>query len=370
MPTSPSAYVKRARRHARSSRQQVLDALRFKCDVLWAQLDALHHAYVEPGRIPPGAFVPEAADDAGRRHEPGRRRPSATACPAAAACSCASTRRATAGCVLAPERLFLPDEHRGRDPASWSMARRSVGAHRRRPRRPTSTRRATRSRPTSSMLQDLADKGFLRRDEGQLSRLRSRHCRHRRWPEPPLALLAELTHRCPLHCPYCSNPLELERVGGELDTATWRRVLRRGRRARRAAGAFLRRRADRAARSRASSSAHAGAAGLYTNLITSGVLLDGARVHGAGRGRARPRPAQLPGRRARRPPTGSAAIAAAHAKKLAVARLVRDAGLPLTVNAVVHRQNLDRLERDDRAGAGARRATGSRSRMCSITAGP
>ena len=37
---------------------KVLAALRFKCDLLWAQLDALHHAYVEPGHIPPGAFTP------------------------------------------------------------------------------------------------------------------------------------------------------------------------------------------------------------------------------------------------------------------------------------------------------------------------
>ena len=42
---------------------------------------------------------------------------------------------------------------------------------------------------------------------------------------PPLALLAELTHRCPLRCPYCSNPRELERASAELDAATWRRVL-------------------------------------------------------------------------------------------------------------------------------------------------
>lgn len=50
-------YVKR---EARSPEQQaaVLDALRFKCDVLWAQLDALHHAYVTPGLIPPGGFRP------------------------------------------------------------------------------------------------------------------------------------------------------------------------------------------------------------------------------------------------------------------------------------------------------------------------
>src|ERR1051325_7786090 len=45
-------------------------------------------------------------------------------------------------------------------------------------------------------------------------------------PTPrPLALLAELTYRCPLKCPYCSNPLELSRYRQELDTATWQRVL-------------------------------------------------------------------------------------------------------------------------------------------------
>ena len=51
------AYVKR---EARTPEQQeaVLNALRFKCDVLWAQLDALHYAYVAPGHIPPGAFRP------------------------------------------------------------------------------------------------------------------------------------------------------------------------------------------------------------------------------------------------------------------------------------------------------------------------
>jgi PqqA peptide cyclase len=41
----------------------------------------------------------------------------------------------------------------------------------------------------------------------------------------PVSLLAELTHRCPLQCPYCSNPLALEKAGSELDTATWLRVL-------------------------------------------------------------------------------------------------------------------------------------------------
>jgi len=50
-------------RHARSREEQQLcvAALIFKTDVLWAQLDALHHAYVSPGLVPPGAFVPERA---------------------------------------------------------------------------------------------------------------------------------------------------------------------------------------------------------------------------------------------------------------------------------------------------------------------
>jgi pyrroloquinoline-quinone synthase len=49
------------RRHALTpeAQQAVLAALEFKCDVLWAQLDALHHAYVAPKHVPPGAFVPQ-----------------------------------------------------------------------------------------------------------------------------------------------------------------------------------------------------------------------------------------------------------------------------------------------------------------------
>ncbi len=51
-------YVKREAKRPDQQRA-VLDALLFKCDVLWAQLDALQHAYVTPGEIPPGAFRPE-----------------------------------------------------------------------------------------------------------------------------------------------------------------------------------------------------------------------------------------------------------------------------------------------------------------------
>jgi pyrroloquinoline-quinone synthase len=56
-------YVKQ---HAKSPAEQaaVLKALEFKCDVLWAMLDALHHAYVEPKHVPPGAFVPKPEDNA------------------------------------------------------------------------------------------------------------------------------------------------------------------------------------------------------------------------------------------------------------------------------------------------------------------
>ena len=52
------AYVKRHATNA-ETQQSVLAALRFKCDVLWSQLDALHHAYVAPGLVPPGAFRPD-----------------------------------------------------------------------------------------------------------------------------------------------------------------------------------------------------------------------------------------------------------------------------------------------------------------------
>ncbi len=53
------AYVDEHSR-TRAAQEQVLAALRFKCDLLWAQLDALHYAYVSPGYIPPGAFRPGA----------------------------------------------------------------------------------------------------------------------------------------------------------------------------------------------------------------------------------------------------------------------------------------------------------------------
>jgi pyrroloquinoline-quinone synthase len=54
------AYVK-AHALTQQDQEACIEAVRFKCNVLWAQLDALHHAYVDPGLIPPGAFTPEGA---------------------------------------------------------------------------------------------------------------------------------------------------------------------------------------------------------------------------------------------------------------------------------------------------------------------
>src|SRR3954467_1604164 len=88
----------------------------------------------------------------------------------------------------------------------------------------------------------------------------------------PLGLLAELTHRCPLGCPYCSNPIALETRADELDTATWVRVFNE------AAGlgvlqVHLSGGEPAARRDLVEITAAAHAAGLYTNLITSAVGL-------------------------------------------------------------------------------------------------
>jgi len=159
--------------------------------------------------------------------------------------------------------------------------------------------------------------------------------------EPPLALLAELTHRCPLRCPYCSNPLDLSRASAELDTVTWKRVLSEAAalgvlQVHFSGGEPLVRR-DLAELVRP-----AAGVGLYGNLITSGIRLDADRL--ASLVEAGLEHIQLSvqdsdiaaGDRI-------AGLAGAQEAKRRAARLVREAGLPLTVNAVVHRQNLDRL---------------------------
>jgi pyrroloquinoline quinone biosynthesis protein E len=157
-------------------------------------------------------------------------------------------------------------------------------------------------------------------------------------PEPPLALLAELTHRCPLQCPYCSNPLELERARDELDTETWRRVLREAEEMGILQVHFSG--GEPTARKDLDDLvAYASEIGLYSNLITSGVLLDEARIGALAE--AGLDHVQLSFQDSE--PDGGDRIGGfkhGHRKKLAVGRLVRKAGLPLTVNAVMHRQNL------------------------------
>src|ERR1700761_2892397 len=93
----------------------------------------------------------------------------------------------------------------------------------------------------------------------------------------PLGLLAELTHRCPLGCPYCSNPLALEPRTDEMDTETWARVFRE------AAGlgvlqVHLSGGAPGARRDLVAITASAHDAGLYTNLITSAVGITAATL--------------------------------------------------------------------------------------------
>src|SRR5438105_15231749 len=93
----------------------------------------------------------------------------------------------------------------------------------------------------------------------------------------PLALLAELTYRCPLKCPYCSNPLELRRYRDELETATWQRVLSEAAalgvvQVHFSGGEPLVR------RDLADLVQHARELDLYTHLSTGGTLADGAAL--------------------------------------------------------------------------------------------
>ena len=161
-------------------------------------------------------------------------------------------------------------------------------------------------------------------------------------PEPPLAMLAELTHRCPLQCPYCSNPVELERAGLELDTETWCRVIREaadlGVLQIHFSGGEPTVRKDleellEAARD----------AGLYSNLITAAVLLTEQRL--AALKAAGLEHVQISFQDSEA--AGADRIGGykgGHEKKIRAARWVRAADMPLTLNMVVHRQNLDRLE--------------------------
>jgi len=157
----------------------------------------------------------------------------------------------------------------------------------------------------------------------------------------PLGLLAELTHRCPLGCPYCSNPLALDPRADELDTAIWARVFRE------AAGlgvlqVHLSGGEPAARRDLVEIAAAANAAGLYTNLITSAVGLTPktlAALYEAGLDHVQISiQDSAPGSA-----DHIAGYAGAFARKQAIAAEVVRLKLPLTINAVMHRANIDRI---------------------------
>ncbi|SDM25480.1 pyrroloquinoline quinone biosynthesis protein E [Franzmannia pantelleriensis] len=161
-------------------------------------------------------------------------------------------------------------------------------------------------------------------------------------PGAPLWLLAELTYRCPLQCSYCSNPLDFAAVKQELTTDEWIDVLTQAR----AMGAvqlgfsggepLVRKDLETLV-------AEARRLGFYTNLITSALGLDEARIHAL-------RDAGLDhiqiSLQASDPDVAAAVAgsAKAHAKKLAMARAVKEAGYPMVLNVVLHRHNIDQLD--------------------------
>lgn len=158
---------------------------------------------------------------------------------------------------------------------------------------------------------------------------------------PPMALLAELTHRCPLACPYCSNPLELTGIREELTTEEWIRVFRE------AAGLgvlhlHLSGGEPASRRDLGELTAAAVSLGLYTNLITSGVGLNEKRLAALGEAGLDHVQLSIQGST----PEMADRVGGyrgGYERKMAVADWIASAGIPLTVNAVCHKQNMDQL---------------------------
>jgi PqqA peptide cyclase len=157
----------------------------------------------------------------------------------------------------------------------------------------------------------------------------------------PLALIAEITHRCPLHCVYCSNPLQMAGAKAELSTADWVRVFQE------AKGLGILHLhltgGEPGARKDLKDLVEAAhAAGLYTNLITSGIGLPEERL--AELVEAGLDHIQLSFQDSRDEPANWIAGTKAHAHKIDLAEAIRRLPIAFTVNLVVHRQNLDHLE--------------------------
>ncbi|MFF3458321.1 pyrroloquinoline quinone biosynthesis protein PqqE [Streptomyces sp. NPDC002730] len=159
--------------------------------------------------------------------------------------------------------------------------------------------------------------------------------------DPPWALLAELSHGCPLHCVYCSNPVELVSRSDELTTAQWTEVFQQAAdlgvvQSHLSGGEPLLR------RDLIEIVAAADGAGIHTQLVTSGVGLHEKRL--AALMAAGLRSVQLSVQHA--DPVASELIAGARsfAAKERAARLVGEADLPLGLNVVLHRANLAALD--------------------------
>ena len=157
----------------------------------------------------------------------------------------------------------------------------------------------------------------------------------------PLGLLAELTHRCPLGCPYCSNPLAFDAREDELDTATWARVFCEAAQLG-VLQVHLSGGEPGARRDLVDVTAGAHAAGLYTNLITSAVGITEKRLGALAEAGLDHVQISIQDSDAQSA-DHIAGYAGAFARKRALAVEVVRHKLLLTVNAVVHRANIDRI---------------------------
>lgn len=157
----------------------------------------------------------------------------------------------------------------------------------------------------------------------------------------PLALVCELTHRCPLHCVYCSNPLELAKRESELPTETWSRLFREATELGILQADFTG--GEPLARTDiAALVASAREAGLYVSLITSGVPLDEAKL--AALVAAGLDHFQLSFQGAREATAREISGTTTHAQKLRVLDWLKKYRIGLTLNFVIHRQNIHELE--------------------------
>ncbi|AXC14679.1 Coenzyme PQQ synthesis protein E [Acidisarcina polymorpha] len=157
----------------------------------------------------------------------------------------------------------------------------------------------------------------------------------------PFSLIAEVTHRCPLHCLYCSNPLEMQRTEKELATEDWVRVFQQAARL----GVLhlhLTGGEPLARKDLPDLIVAARQAGLYVNMITSGVGLTEERL--ALLVQSGLEHLQLSFQDIDEASANHIAGTRAHALKLALVPVLKRFPLAFTVNLVVHRMNLDRLE--------------------------